>query len=155
MKIQQVLNLAQIGWFSPEEGKMLLGFPDFEHVQSLSQAAHDLVEEIIHRLREGDPNDPKTYIQPEPLFDLHLCVALGQQHYLRAKIDGVPDENLELMLRFVMAAQDMLGLANPPPAPSGPPGPPPGPPGIPGGPMGPPQGLGPSGPPGPNAAPPA
>jgi hypothetical protein len=121
-RLEQVKELAQAGWLSPEESKMLLDFPDLERVQNLEQAAHEIVEAIIERLLDGDPEDPDLYVAPEPMFNLALCAAKGQHAYLLAKLDGADEGNLALLRQFVVDAQNEMKRAQQAMAPAAPPG---------------------------------
>lgn len=145
-RIDYVQSLANAGWLSPDEAKMLLDFPDLERVNNLGQAAYNLVGKLIDRfLSAPDPEAEDVYVYPEPEFNLDLCVVMTQQAYLNAKVDGADEKNLALLLQFIADARAEAkkakdGDAPPPPAPGAmdgvpapdlppPPGGPPGPPG--------------------------
>ncbi len=114
MKAAQVESWINAGWISSDEGRMLLEFPDLDRVNSLDRAKYDILESIFERFLDPDmdPEDPKTYIGPEPMFDLKLCIQQGLLHYLRAKLDGTEPERLQLFLDFLLDAQDMMNQAN-------------------------------------------
>ncbi len=152
-RIQMVQNLADAGWLSPDEAKMLLDFPDFERTQNLAQAAYNLVQKLIERMLEAeDPEADGVYTYPEPFMNLDLCVSATQQAYLDAKIEGADERNLKLLSQFIQDAiaekkkasepdpsqTPAAGAAPPVTIPEGPlPGMPPGPPAPPPGPPGP------------------
>lgn len=120
-------------------------------------------ERLEAMLESDDPEDPDAYLMPTPYQDLQWAARRAQQKVNKAECDGCPEENLDLLRRFITDCEKLPKIiaakaaaeaaANAPPAPppmqGGPPmgGPPPNmpPPGMP--PMGPP------GPPPPPAAP--
>ena len=131
----EVGEYVQSGLIPPDVARGLLELPDLEEYQSTSDAPRRIVEDIVWRILDAeDTTDPEVYTFPEPTFDLRLCVALGSQHYLRAKLDRAPQENLDLLMRFVTDAQAQLAASEPPAPPPGappegmPPGEPPPPP---------------------------
>ena len=92
--------------------RALLEFPDLEEFQRVEDAPRQLIEDIIWRLLDADLRDDDAvealYIAPQPSFDLSLCVRLGSLHYARALLDGAAQENLDLLMRFVTDAQQMI-----------------------------------------------
>jgi len=91
----------------------LSDMPDFESQRNLITAGRELVEKTIeHMLSTG------KYEYPEAFYPLDLCVKLGGQYYLRAKLQGESDERLELLRQWIADSQALLA---PPPAPDAPP----------------------------------
>ena len=115
-RLQQVTDWTNIGWLTPTEAKMLMDFPDLDRVRQLATSSYELVEEILERLQDGDPNDPDTFVSPEPQMDLSEAMRLCQLTYLRAKLDGVPEENLELLRRWYDQAKMLSDQAKAPAA---------------------------------------
>lgn len=142
-RLEQIQTLVQSGLISdPKEARRLLAFPDLEASNNLANSAHDLVEETLERIL-----DDGLYSPPEPFMDLVDALYTAQQTYLQARVDGCPEELLELLRQWIDEAKTLLdaGKPAPPPAPAGAPGmPPPGapmPPPDAGAPPPPPQGL--------------
>lgn len=105
-RIQIVQNLADAGWLSADEAKMLLDFPDFERTQNLAQAAYNLVQKLIERMLDAtDTESPEAYTYPEPFMNLDLCISATQQAYLDAKIEGADEKNLKLLSQFIQDAR--------------------------------------------------
>jgi hypothetical protein len=106
-RMQDVQNLMEIGFLSPEEGAMLLDFPDIDRLQNLSQAARRNVEKIIERFLDAEdaPEDEDIYVPPEPMMNLELCIELGIQNYLDAKLDGASERVLGLIRDFILDAK--------------------------------------------------
>lgn len=130
-RMAQVQELANAGWIDPGDAKRLLDFPDLQQESNFANASYDLTMEMIQKMI-----DKGEYMSPEPFMNLEDSIKRTQLAYLRAKLDGVPEERLELLRRFMMDANDIL---NPPPPPVDPNAPQPMPPGPPGMPPGPPM----------------
>lgn len=111
MRIAQVQQLANAGWLSPEESKVLLEFPDLEQFQAQNQAGTDIIDSLIERfLSAEDPDAEGVYVFPEPYFNLAACITRTQNAYLRAKLEPDTDDEelfdarLELLRRFITDA---------------------------------------------------
>ena len=131
----------QAGWVTPEEGRRLLDFPDLEASTNLAVAQLDDIDKTIDNMLEHGKGS-----QPEPFQNLQLGLKRMGLAYLRARVEGYPEDRLDLLRGWMSNAQALLAkadAANAPPPPAGPPGAPPGPPGSPPGPpppaAGPPQ----------------
>lgn len=111
-RLQEIEQLINAGWISPEDGKELLEFPDLERFGNLSQASSRIIAECIDRILDAeDPYAEGVYTYPEPEFNLKMCVAKGLVMYLDAKLEGAPQENLDMVLQFVADAQAQLAQA--------------------------------------------
>jgi len=132
-RMAQVGELAKAGWITPAQAKRLLDFPDLEAVADIENASHELVEELIERmLYEG------LYEEPEPYMDLVDALHTATNAYLRAKIDGAPEANKQLLRQFIDAIKAQLDSQVPANDVGPPPGEMPPPMPMPGGPMPPP-----------------
>jgi hypothetical protein len=143
--------------FTKEEAHQLLEFPDLDRSNKLKNANIELIDKII-----DDMIDENKYTPPEPYLNLELGIERVQQSYNLGKIEGVPEERLELLRRWIAQAVSLTDNAQKPQQPQPgmmppdmgaamgmPPGMPPGlPPGLP---PGPPMGM-PPGPPMPGPA---
>lgn len=125
----EVMDFVNAGLIPPEVARGLLDMPDLEEFNATADAPRRIVEDIIWRILDADldTDDPdelsrrkeEVYTFPEPTFDMKLCVSLASQHYLRAKLDRAPEENLSLLMNFVTDSQDALLASEPPPPPPG------------------------------------
>lgn len=122
-RLNDIKDLMQIGQIPPEQGLDLLDFPDLDRYVSLKNAALDDIERTIEKLVDGE------YEAPEPFQNLTLGLSMMQSAYLKYKDDGLEEENLELMRRWMEEAKAVVA---PPPVPT---------PGAPGIPMGQPQAV--------------
>jgi hypothetical protein len=123
-KFKDVQELVQSGFIPKEIASKLMDFPDLEWAMGLINAGMDDIDRMIENLLEKGQYQP-----PEPYQNLQMGIPYMQSAYLRAKDDGVDEERLELMRRWMSEADSLL---NPPPPPAppgagmdGPPGAPP------------------------------
>lgn len=110
-RLSQVQDLLRSQLIDPDTAMALLDFPDLERAVSLHTAARDDVEMMLEMMIEHGIQQP-----PEPFMDLQLAIRMTQSAYLRARVDGVPEERLELLRTFMTDCNAMLT----PPAPVAP-----------------------------------
>jgi hypothetical protein len=140
------------GLFTTEEAHQLLEFPDLDRANKLKNSHIELLDKQIESIIDKNKYEP-----PEQYLNLELGIQRFQQAYNLAKLEGVPEERLEKLRRWIAKAAVLLE-PTPQPQPAGmgmPPGamPPEAAGGLP--PMGPPMGPPGAMPPGPPmAAPP-
>lgn len=103
--IQELIQAKLID--SPEQGRELLDVPDLEGAMDLMNAAVDDAKYIIECL-----TDKGKYIAPEPFMNLQLTIQMMQSAYLRASVDGLPEDRLDLMRTWISDAQAMMQMAN-------------------------------------------
>tara|TARA_R100000951_G_scaffold99916_2_gene90485 strand:+ start:6866 stop:8680 length:1815 start_codon:yes stop_codon:yes gene_type:complete len=119
-KLQKVIEMVQAGMIDNQEARGLLDYPDLEAVNQLATASSDGIKLMIEDMVEHG-----RYHPPEPFMNLSMAIAMIQSAYLRAKINNAPEENLDLLRRFMQEAIDMLstmaqGATAPAPAMGGP-----------------------------------
>jgi len=107
-RLQDVQELLQAGMIPKEEGLRLLDFPDLEGVTSLITAAQEDIDMIIEEMIEKS-----NYLSPEPFQNLKYGIPKVQSAYLRAKLNKVPEANLELLRRWVSEANQMIAPPQP------------------------------------------
>ena len=109
-KIETLRELAEV---SPELAQGLvreLNFPDVEGQVALLNAPVDMIDLLTERMiEEGE------YRPPTPFLNLALAVQRVSQALVKAEIDGVAEERLELLRRFVTEAQALFAQATQPP----------------------------------------
>tara|TARA_Y100001963_G_C6695248_1_gene406646 strand:+ start:186 stop:830 length:645 start_codon:yes stop_codon:yes gene_type:complete len=105
-RLQTVEEMMRTGLLSREDGMALLDFPDLKSVQSLETASFDEIEMVIESMIEKG-----EYISPEPFSNLAFALKKVNQAYIRAKLDGVPEERLDLMRRYVAECQSLISNA--------------------------------------------
>lgn len=105
-RYEDVKDMVDAGFLSQDEALTLLDFPDTSRVLNLRGAARRNVERIVQQLLEAD--DPNAnFVHPEPQMNLELCMALGIEMYLEAKLDGAPEKNLLAVIDFIEEARAM------------------------------------------------
>jgi nucleoid DNA-binding protein len=114
-RLQTVTELSQSGFIDKETALNLLDFPDLKATTSLLTANQQLVKKIIDSMIETE-----KYVPPEPYFGLQFAKDYAQLSYLKSKMDGVPDEKLELLRTFMSDCQTLLDKAAQPPPGAGP-----------------------------------
>jgi hypothetical protein len=122
-KLQTVQELVQAGFIDKDMALSLLDFPDLDAYVSNATASAELTNKLIENMiGKGE------YEGPEPFEFLPQTKSMVQKSYLKAKLNGVSEERLELMRRFMA---DCDAIMNPPqpeapamaPMPGGPPAP--------------------------------
>jgi hypothetical protein len=111
-KLQTIQEMLQAGLFGREEAMLLLDYPDLERVNTLAQAPLLNIEWRLEKML--DPDEP-AYYPPEPTMNLSLAMKLASSAYNDAQVSGAPDENLELILRFMAQIEKMIEDAQAPP----------------------------------------
>jgi hypothetical protein len=105
---QLVIELSQAGIVSQEEARRLLG-PidplDVESALSLYTAALDHADWQIEEVLDG------AVLHPEPYMNLELSIWRFQQAYLKARVNGAPEETAERLRQWITQAAWMI---NPP-----------------------------------------
>jgi len=102
-KLQEVLELVEVGMISQEQGMHLLDFPDLaKFVSSKTAKIDDIMATIDSIVYDGD------YNPPEPFQDLQLGVEMFQASYLKYKRKNVPERNLELLRTWITEALDLM-----------------------------------------------
>lgn len=109
-RLSQVQEMMAGGIIGTDEARKLLDYPDLERANSLARAASDDIEMLIEiMIEEG------IYQVPEPFMDLGLAIKMTQSAYLMARVDGVPEDRLDLLRQFMADCKALLDAANPPP----------------------------------------
>lgn len=114
----KIETLKELGEISPELQQTLvrdLNFPDVESAVALVTAPVNVIDMLIEKMI-----DKGEYRAPTPFLNLPLTIQRVSQALLKSEMDGVPEENLELLRRFVSEAEALLEQAEaavaPPPA---------------------------------------
>jgi hypothetical protein len=111
-RIQTVIDLASNGIVKPEIAADLIGFPDIESAMEMERAPRELIEKTLDSMADGG-----DYIAPEPQWDLALAKARGVLKLNWCKVEGVGEEEQEMIRTFIADCEDLLTAAAPPPVP--------------------------------------
>ena len=119
-QIDEATRLIKSGLVQhPEEILEQLESPDIAAYVKRITAPKRLVERMVGSMLKGGPQQ-----MPEPQMNLALSADLAQQLYIEAKLDGVSEDNLKKVRRFMQACVRMMNSAQQqaqqaPPLPSG------------------------------------
>ena len=106
-------TLKELGEINPELQKLMMmrvDVPDLEAATQLMAAPYDIIDLLLERMLEHG-----EYRAPEPYYDLELALRLCQRAAIRAEIDGVSEERVQLVRNFMSQCSELL--APPPPSP--------------------------------------
>jgi len=94
-RLATVTEMIQAGMIKPDMAIDLLGFPDIDAFRSMVNASIELTKkQITKMLKTGN------YIPPEPSQNLEQSFKMAQDAQLRAQIDDMPEDRIELLLRY-------------------------------------------------------
>lgn len=99
-RLATVKEWTQAGLIDAATAKRLVDFPDVDDAMSLDLADSDVVLYAIEVAIEDG-----KFVSPEPLQDLALSKELARKAYNRARVDGVPDERLELVRKYITSIE--------------------------------------------------
>jgi hypothetical protein len=99
-RLATVREWTEAGLIDAATAKRLVDFPDVDDAMSLDLADSDVVLYAVEVAIEDG-----KFVSPEPLQDLALSKELARKAYNRARVDGVPDERLELVRRYITSIE--------------------------------------------------
>lgn len=105
-RLQEVQELMQAGLVSKEDGMKLLDFPDLKAYYNMANAGVEDIERQIEAMMETG-----EYETPEPFQNLQYGIVKMQQAYLMYRSQKAPEENLELLRRWISDAKNLLDSA--------------------------------------------
>ena len=114
-RIEQVQDMLAANLISSADAKRLLDNPDLDALADYESASYDLTMQMVEDMVEHG-----TYQAPEPFLQIaddatgRGALRWVQLSYLKCKREGVEDAKLDLLRRWMVAAQ---ALVAPPPAP--------------------------------------
>ena len=121
-RLADVQDLLAAGFIDKEDALKLLDFPDLEAAMNLLNADSNNLERLIETMI-----DEGKYFPPEPYQNLENAVRKVQQAYLLYRMQGAPEDRLELLRQFMEDCQNLIEKAAQPEGPpmpmSGGPGP--------------------------------
>lgn len=102
-RMERVIEMLNAQMVSPEEARQLIDFPDLEKFNRLATAHIDDLEMVFeHMLSKG------KYIEPLVYQNLEMGIQLGTSYYLRGKLDGISERRLDLVLRWLDEAKEII-----------------------------------------------
>ena len=107
-RLDQIESLLQMGAIDTDKAKALLDFPDLDASMRLDTAWWDEILWIIEEITEHG-----RYVPPESEMNLEKAVPMIQFARTRARLDGVPEERISLLSRWLVSAADLMGALDP------------------------------------------
>lgn len=108
-KYQGVQELMQGGFLDREESLELLDYPDIQDTVSIKLAPRTDAKRMLERMIDSNADD--AYEAPEPFMNIAYAAQLAQSYYLRGRCDGMPEDKLELLRRFMDDCKAMMDEA--------------------------------------------
>lgn len=110
-RLSEVQELMQAGLVSKEDGMKLLDFPDLKSYYNMTNSGVEDIERQIELMV-----DTGEYESPEPFQNLKYGITKMQQAYLMYKSQKAPEATLELFRQWMSDANELLVMAQQPPA---------------------------------------
>lgn len=107
-RFEQIQEWVQAGWYSVEQGKRLMDFPDTEAVNSLSNAMEDRFEQILDGIVD---EEPVKYVPPEPYYNLQRGEELATQYLIHGETQGLDDKRQGLLRKWISQVQALKNMA--------------------------------------------
>jgi len=107
-RLQTIQEMIEAGMIDQETGAELLDYPDLERANDLNFASRQVIRDIVDRI-----TDEGMFTAPEPYMNLDYAVKYAQLAYNRAKLENCPEENLELLRRFMEQSMNLLAPPEP------------------------------------------
>lgn len=101
--LAKVQELTQAGIYTQEEALELLDFPDVAKVNKVKLGPRNVVIKIVESMVEEN-----KYMTPEPYMNLEFARQYAQDYYANGKADGMPEERLELLRRFMNQCDSLI-----------------------------------------------
>lgn len=105
-QLMMLKELQAMGLIDSAGSSALLDFPDVNGFLAAKNAAYNYFSKLISNMVYEGEMDP-----PDPSMPLELGLQMVQQHYDLYKLQGAPEENLQLMRTWLAQARAILGRA--------------------------------------------
>jgi len=106
-KIQTATDWLQVGAITPQEWRDIIEMPDLERKREIEKGPEEYIKKVIEEmLYEG------VVIEPEKFDNLSFALKYAILTYSNGKINGAPEERLDLLRQFIEKVDAMLA---PPP----------------------------------------
>jgi hypothetical protein len=107
-KIETAKELAEMGVISPDRLPDLLDFPDIEKYSDEKSGTSSLVAYQLDSIM-----DKKNYKAPDPNMNMQQALELANSRMLNAMANGVSEDVLELMARYIDQIEEFTAPAQP------------------------------------------
>ena len=120
-RIAKAQELANGGIYKPQQLRRLLDYPDLKAVNEREDASFNLVEQIIMGMSKGEyvgPENQMELVSQDPQDPGRGAIAQVQKAYLEYRRKKLPQDRLELFLRWMQEAVELVSPSAPPPGPA-------------------------------------
>jgi len=113
-RMEQVKEMLDVEPRLQNRALELLAFPDLKAATKQINAPIDEIEQVTDRMlyAEGDMYD--LYTPPDSFTKLGPAMNITKNKYIRARMDGCPEERLELLLRYMSEVEELMKPPEPP-----------------------------------------
>jgi hypothetical protein len=102
------MDYAQAGYLSKEQVMDIVDFPDLNDTVSLETASLHLTQEILSNIKElGE----EGYMSPGAYLDLNLAYRMVCLEIDRSQLQGVDEENIDLLRKWADECHDLMAQA--------------------------------------------
>lgn len=102
-QIQTITEYANAGVINDEQKSRLFEHPDMQEMLAQDNSMSSLfLKQIEQIVKHG------IYLGPEPFDDLALGISLYQKALMRARLDNLPEEKIQLIRDWLETAQSLL-----------------------------------------------
>lgn len=108
-RFEQIQEWVQAGWYTVDQAKRLMDFPDTEAVNSLANAMEDRLEEVLDAIVDED-----EYTPPEPYYNLARAQELALQYLMQGESNKLEPARMSLLRKWLSQCQALQQMAMPP-----------------------------------------
>jgi hypothetical protein len=120
-RLQRIVDMMGQQLITPQQGLMLLDFPDIEAITGDANAALKNIEKKLSLVQKsGDEGEA----MPHPYLQLDVAYKLAVDRINNLEADGAPRPMIEAMIQWSEDVKHLIDLAKPPAPPVPPQGPP-------------------------------
>lgn len=102
-RMSEIDDMIRAGFIEPEYGMDLLGFPDLEAYARRKNASRRVVERNLYEITANGKWNP-----PEDFDNHELAMKLTRETYQEARLDGVPQERLDMLIDYMEITHEKL-----------------------------------------------
>lgn len=108
-RMETIVEYSQAGFLDKDTAMDLMDFPDIQAATNMQISPRRLVLKQLDQMVETG-----KYQTPEPYMDLKQTKQLAQYYYLNAKMQGVPEDRLDLIRNYMTQTVNLITQSTPP-----------------------------------------
>jgi hypothetical protein len=102
-RMSEVDDMIRAGFIEPEYGMELLGFPDIEAYSKRKNAGRKVIERNLYEITAKG-----NWVAPENYDNHALAMKMATETYQEARLDGVPQERLDMIIDYMEITHELL-----------------------------------------------